>query len=287
MSSLDHSIRRDRRRNLIVLRAGDNSLHPGWIASPSRDFDLFVSYYGRKDRQHAEDAEFYEHRPGPKWSCIADLLDEHPSLLDHYESFWFPDDDLEADTETLNQMFALFQGLNLKLAQPALTRDSYYSWRQLLQDSRFVMRQVAFVEVMAPIFSRQSLRLCRESLRSSRSGWGLDWVWPILLGGSTDGRIGVLDATAVKHTRPIGGGDLYKANPELDPNMDSQRLASTHGFAIERFTAKFVVHGALGYGKLPWFERLVLAMRRLNARRLGWRRRHQDVRSTPAQQKTP
>ena len=35
------------RRNLVVVRAGDSSLHPGWLAGPGeRNFDLVVSYFG-------------------------------------------------------------------------------------------------------------------------------------------------------------------------------------------------------------------------------------------------
>lgn len=261
-----------RRKNLVILRAGEHSLHPRWLAAPSRDFDLFISYYGRTEGLHQGDAEYWEHRPGPKWACIADLLEAQPALLEGYEAFWFPDDDLDADTNTLNRMFALFHGLQLKLAQPALTRDSYFSWEHLLVQPRYLMRQVGFVEVMAPLFTQASLRTCLPSLRSSKSGWGLDWVWPKLLGGAADGRVAVLDATPVKHTRPIGGGDLYKQNPELDPRRDSRRLTDAHGLSTERFTEKFRHYQALAFVPLPWFKRLALWARGLNARRLARRR---------------
>jgi Protein of unknown function (DUF707) len=266
---------KEHRKNLVILRAGDSSLHRRWTSQTPRDFDLFISYYGQTAGLHEADAEYWEHRPGPKWSCIADLLEAHPGLLERYEAFWFPDDDLDADTGTLNRMFALFHGLQFKLAQPALTRDSYYSWELLLQQPGTIARQVAFVEVMAPLFTRDSLRSCLHSLRSSRSGWGLDWVWPKLLGGSLDGRVAVIDATPVKHTRPIGGGDLYKKNPELDPNNDSRRLAAEHDIGVERFTHKFVVHQVLRFAPQPWLQRVEYWFRRLNAQRLGNRRMSQ------------
>lgn len=266
------------RKNLVILRAGDASLHRNWLgADPlARDFDLFISYYGKSEGLHRADAEYWEHRPGPKWSCIAELLKERPELLTQYQAFWFPDDDLDADCKTLNRMFGLFHGLDLKLAQPALTRDSYFSWGQLLQRPEFVLRQVAYVEVMAPLFTRDSLQRCLTSFSSSRSGWGLDWIWPRELGGSSDGRVAVLDATPVKHTRPVGGGgDLYKNNPELDPRNDARRLTAEAGLSVERFTDKFVCHGALQLCPLPWHERLKLALQRLNARRLASRRARQ------------
>jgi hypothetical protein len=260
-----------RRKNLVVLRAGDGSLHPQWLAGPQRDFDLFVSYYGKVEGRHRDSADLWEHRPGPKWSCIADLMAAHPGLVEQYDAFWFPDDDLAADTDTLNRMFALFQGFGLKLAQPALTRDSYFSWRQLLQRDEFVLRHVAFVEVMAPLFTRSSLQLCLPSFGSSRSGWGLDWVWPKLLGGGEDGRIAILDATPVKHTRPVGG-ELYKNNPELDPRVDNERLATAHGQSELRATGKFICYGGIGQRNLSWAERFKLWLQRANGRRVARRR---------------
>jgi len=119
-------------RNLVVLRAGDDSLHQGWIADPRRDFDLFISYYGAAPQQHARDADYYEMRRGPKWPCIGALLAEHAPRIDAYDCVWFPDDDLAADTPTLNRMFAFFHAHALDLAQPALTPDSYYTWHTLL-----------------------------------------------------------------------------------------------------------------------------------------------------------
>jgi hypothetical protein len=259
------------RKNLVILRAGDGSLHKEWIAGQPRDFDLFISYYGKTPDQHRADAEHWEHRPGPKWACLADLMTARPELLAQYEHFWFPDDDLAADTLTLNRMFALFQGFGLKLAQPALTRDSYYSWPQLLQRPGCALRRVAFVEVMAPLFTRASLQVCLPSFSQSRSGWGLDWVWPLLLGGGHDGLIGVIDATAVKHTRPIGG-ELYKNNPELDPRKDAQRLTEQYGLQRQRALSKFICHGTLVERPLPWAERCLAQLKGLNALRLAKRR---------------
>lgn len=264
------------RKNLVILRAGDGSLHRNWLAGEAvfgRDFDLFISYYGKTEDRHRGDSEFWEHRPGPKWSCLAEIFAERPELVDSYQAFWLPDDDLDADTATLNRMFALFHGLQLKLAQPALTRDSFFTWPQLLQRPEYLLRQMAFVEVMAPLFTRDSLRACMSSFSDSRSGWGLDWIWPQRVGGSEDGLIAVLDATPVKHTRPIGGGgDLYKNNPDLDPNNDSRRVTAEAGLSMERFTSRFICHGALGLKFLPWTERVTLWLKRLNARRLAVRR---------------
>src|SRR5664279_707363 len=40
------------KRYLVIVRAGDRSLHPGWTQSPAtRNWDLLVSYFGADDNE--------------------------------------------------------------------------------------------------------------------------------------------------------------------------------------------------------------------------------------------
>lgn len=253
-------------RNLIILRAGDASLHPAWTQGADRDFDIFVSYYGSSAGRHLDDADYYEARPGPKWPALAALLREHDALLDAYDAFWFPDDDLAADTAVLNRMFAFFHAHQLALAQPALTRDSYFTWSTLLQAPRAQLRFTRFVEVMAPIFSRAALRLCAPTFDESRSGWGLDWIWPTLCERAGLGRIAVIDATPVRHTRPVGG-ELYRRHPEMAPRADAERVLKKYGLAEVRAVAKYSFRSQVVESALPLRQRLVFWFKRLNGRR--------------------
>ncbi len=254
------------RRNLAVLRAGDASLHPGWIAAPARDFDLFVSYYGQQPDRHADTADYHEMRPGPKWPGIARLLDEHPELLDRYDTFWFPDDDLAADAHTLDRMFAFFRAHRLALAQPALTHDSYFTWNTLLQQPRYHLRYTRFVEAMAPIFSRAALAACAPSFGESPSGWGLDWAWPVLCERAGLDRIAVIDATPVRHTRPVGG-ELYRNHPGMDPRADAAAVVRKYGLREIRAIAKYAFTGGVCDVPLPAATRLKFWLKRLNGRR--------------------
>lgn len=255
-----------RRRNLVLLRAGDASLHPGWLGGRMRDFDLFISYYGKIPGRYRDEADHYEERPGPKWPALAALLQQHPQLIEQYESFWFPDDDLAADTALIDRMFAFFCAYRLCLAQPALTRNSYHTWNTLLQDRRCHIRYTGFVEVMAPLFSRAALRLCAPTFAESRSGWGLDWVWPRLCREAGLGRMAVLDATPVHHTRPVGG-ELYRNHPGMDPRADAARLLRAHGIEDVRAVAKYSFEGQVRDVALPLRERLLFWFKRLNGRR--------------------
>ncbi len=255
-----------RSRNLIVLRAGDASLHREWIAGPQRDFDLFISYYGSNPGRWQADADFYEQRSGPKWPCLADVLSEHRQLIDRYDAIWLPDDDLSADMDGINRMFAFFCAHRLCLAQPALTRNSYHTWNTLLQDPDCHLRFTRFVEVMAPIFSRDALRVCAPTFAESRSGWGLDWVWPTLCEREGLDGIAIIDATPVRHTRPVGG-ELYKNHRDLDPQADARRVVRKYGLQEVRAVAKYSIERKVKDVPLAPIERLSYWLRRMNGRR--------------------
>lgn len=217
------------RRNLVILRAGDNSCHAGWLAGPHRSFDLFISYFGNQPDRYSGDAEWHENRKGPKWPILGELLLAHPELIERYDAFWLPDDDLATDTVVIDRMFELFHAHRLALAQPALTRDSYYTWKLVLCDPRFAIRYTRFVEVMAPIFDRQTLQICLPTFSASATGWGLDYLWPTLLDAGEHERIGIIDATPVRHTRPVGKGELYKQVAGGTNNSDIEQVFARYG----------------------------------------------------------
>lgn len=257
---------RTRPRNLVVVRAGKDSLHPGWVAAGPRDFVLFVSEFGPAPVRWREGADLHEHRLGPKWPCLAALLRERPALAEDFDAVWFPDDDLATDGATIDRMFAFFHAHRLHLAQPALTRDSFHTWSTLLQEPGCLLRLTGFVEVMAPIFSREALAVCAPTFGESPSGWGLDWVWPTLLRRASLGSIGVIDATPVRHTRPLGG-ELYRNHRELDPRADADRLLRRYGLQEVRAVAKYSIAAQVQARPLPLHRRLVFWLKRLNGRR--------------------
>lgn len=251
----------------MIVRAGDGSLHRPWVlAAARRDFDCLVSTYGADPARHADAADFHEHRPGPKWPGLAALLAEQRALIRRYDAVWFPDDDLAATAGTIDRMFAFFHAYDLGLAQPALTRDSPHTWNTLLQQPGCHLRYGGFVEAMAPIFSRAALAACEASFSESASGWGLDWVWPVLCRRAGLDRIAVIDATPVRHTRPVGG-ELYANHPELDPRGDAERVLARYGIAEVRAVAKYAFQREVRDRPLPAGTRAWYWLKRLNGRR--------------------
>ncbi|MGX7872659.1 hypothetical protein ACVDG5_007265 [Mesorhizobium sp. ORM6] len=191
-------------RNLVIVRAGDSSLHRGWEADdPGCEFDLIVSYYGSDPSAFRQPYENRVDYKGGKWDGIHALLSQQPDLLDRYQYIWLPDDDLEADRATIETMFCNMRRLDLHIAQPALTLDSYYSHLPFLRSKSFEFRLVDRIEIMAPCLRADVLAKMLPLFKDSMSGFGLDHLWTRLAAQNL-GTSAVFDALPVRHTRPVG-----------------------------------------------------------------------------------
>lgn len=224
-------------RSLIVVRAGDASLHEGWmIPAAHKSFDVAVSYYGDRPGQWVRSVDHHEVRKGPKWPCIADWLDENWAWVADYDYVAMPDDDMDASATTWVTVFATMQRLGLDLAQPAFARDSHWCHPITVQVPDSVCRMTNFIENNLAVFSARGLRWCAPVLRLGASGVATDYAWPTIIRRS-GGRVGIIDAAAVRHTRPYhgAGGSVYHSaeslasvlpHPEL---MDELLLMATFG----------------------------------------------------------
>jgi hypothetical protein len=192
------------RSNLVILRAGPESLHPAWLhACPegARNWDLCLCTYGRGTPETA--AEHQAHYPGSKFEGLSSLLAAQ-GFWRAYDYVWFPDDDLLTDWQTINRMFELCRAYGLALAQPSLAPGSCVNHPITRRaDGGAVLRFTSFVEIMAPIFSQAALRRLAGSFALNASGYGLDHLWPAIIDAPPTA-IAILDAVSVLHTRPIG-----------------------------------------------------------------------------------
>ncbi|MCW2316495.1 hypothetical protein M2322_002043 [Rhodoblastus acidophilus] len=191
------------RKNLVVVRAGKNSLHPRWLAGATpRSFDLIVSRYDAAAAfDHGPDVRVVL-RPGGKWDGLHAVLSE-PGLLDGYDYILLPDDDLDMTAADIEAIFAAMRRHDLDVAQPALSWDSYFSHFSVLACPGFGLRYVNFVEIMAPCLRRDVLEKILPEFAHTMSGFGLDYVW-CRLSEDPRRRAAILDSIPVRHTRPIG-----------------------------------------------------------------------------------
>jgi hypothetical protein len=226
----DNAARPAARRNLLVVRAGDGSLHPGWIAGAgTRDFDLLVSYFGRQPGRYRNEAEHYHEMQGPRWPAHNVICREHPGILAPYDQVCFACDDLVADLDTWNRLFATCRLYALDLAQPAI--EGHVSYEITRPVDGCVLRYTNFVEIMCPVFSSRALTVLRDTFGESVSGWGLNWVWPKLLAGDA-WRIGIVDSARVRHSRPLREGPLYPLLHNLGVNPIAELEALQARFEV-------------------------------------------------------
>ena len=191
------------RKNLVLTRVGMNSLHPEWLHGDGpRNWDLYLSPYQPIEPQSGLDCVVGDVVRGPKWSGIREVLNTWDGWRE-YDYIWFPDDDIRTTSAAVSGMFDVAESMGLELFAPALDDDSYYAHFITKQNPRFFGRWVGFVEIMVPGFSRSALEQLLPTLDLSDTGWGwgLDSVWPKLLGYEN---VGIIDGITVTHTRPVG-----------------------------------------------------------------------------------
>ena len=230
------------RRNLVVLCAGADSQHAGWehdIDEADRNWDLCLSWHGDVATFDEDpDADYHVIQSGmPKFPGLASLLYEGSPFF-NYDYVMFPDDDLAWSWRGVNTAFESMRTFDLMLGQPSLEPAGHPIHDITIKRPEWRVHYTNFVETMVPIFSRQALLVCAPSFGFSRSGFGLDHVWPCLL-GDPPGRIGIIDDTAVVHTRPqVLNEDMGEAIEE------GRRVSDAYGASWRYDILGHLVRGA-------------------------------------------
>ena len=99
---------------------------------------------------------------------------------------------------------------------------------------------------MCPVFSREALFRLQPTFQESRSGWGLDLLWPRYF---AEREMAVLDAVGVEHTGKLFRGENYQALARLgvNPGEELERIIKQHG-GFNRRLHRRLVRGRI---KLP------------------------------------
>lgn len=213
-----------KKKNIIIAPCGNKSFlfKDSWLKQPEKkEFELCLLFY----HEHIDNpslyhqADYFYHLKGFKYHMLYKLFTEiHPEWLVEYEYFYFLDDDIEIETLQINSLFSLSKAFKGQISQASLTSDSFCSWPIFKQKRNSFCRFVGQIEVMAPLFSNDALKLCLPSFIANRSSWGIDSTWSKTLNYSKD-RLIVFDMVTMKHTLPVGGGELY-TKIGVDPHKE-------------------------------------------------------------------
>ena len=201
-------------RNLVIMPFGRKSLRSDWLLDTvQRNFDVvLLCYHDMPGDPHVGHPSLTAYQLNDfKWWMIADLFERAaPELATRYEQFYFIDDDIETDKQSINYLFDCFARSPFVLAQPGLTRDSFMSWGVLRARPWSGHRFVTSVELMCPLMKRDALAALLPVFKLTKSGWGVDLLWgKQVLDQFGPDRIGVIDMVKVRHGRPVGKGELY------------------------------------------------------------------------------
>ena len=190
-------------RNLVIVRAGENSLHPHWIDQGSAcDFDLIVAAY-TKAAPTIEGPRIQNILlPGRKIQGYAELFKRQPDIFEQYDYIALVDDDIEATQGDFTRSFAIGRSESLEIWQPSLTGTSYFSHATFLQCRNLSRRYTNFIEMMCPFFSTRHLARVLPLFELGEET-GIDLVWTRLIPDPWM-KAAILDEVAVTHTRQVG-----------------------------------------------------------------------------------
>lgn len=244
------------RRFLVFVRSGPGSLHPEWLRQdPARNWDCVVSYWGAEPEPCGE--EWRDGSGWLKWDAFTDFVTKHPEFLERYEYILLADDDLRFKPGGITKLFLECEQSGLGLLQPALALGSWVNHPVTLQRPGSRVRRTTFVEMMAPVFSREVLGELLDTFLLTPSSLGVDWIWAHRLRGRD--LIGIVDAVPVVHTRctdPTKGA-LYVElrrrglNPWADLQEIRARMPVPEGARTCRHRYQSARNGGLR-GRVNW-----------------------------------
>lgn len=190
-------------RFLVISRIGQQSLHREWCGPASeRRFDVLLSAYDSAVTDPRQPGTLFEYRPGAKVAGYGEIMRDHADLIARYDYVSLFDDDLSISTHDLQRLFDIVAQHQLKIAQPALSHDSYFTFAALLKNPSFRLRYVNYIEMMCPIF-RADVLTAIQPLYALGFESGIDLIWCNLVSTSLQD-FAVIDEITVRHTRPIG-----------------------------------------------------------------------------------
>ncbi len=192
-----------KRRYLLICVVGDNSLHSNWFNNEDK-FDILTIYYGncpRKGNYFKQNSKFYHSSTGNKYNLISNVIHEQKVPLNDYEYIWCPDDDLLISSNDVFNFLEISRDKQLLLSQPSM--KGFVSHKITKPRLLHTIRFTNFVEVIAPLFRKDIFCCLLYTFNFNESGWGLDFLWPKLLGYPKD-KIAIIDSIQMVHTKCIG-----------------------------------------------------------------------------------
>jgi GT2 family glycosyltransferase len=190
---LHRSSRRSPRRRVLVL-VFDRPAHAATANAIAAELA----------RTH-HDVELVRVVPAPglgKWANVNAALERHPAA--GFDWLMLADDDVALPRHFLDDIVYLAERFAFRLAQPAHAQASHAAWEITRRRPGLVARRTNFVETGPVTLFHSEVFETLLPFPDLSMGWGLDANWSAIA-RERGWPIGVIDATPVRHLRPVAG----------------------------------------------------------------------------------
>lgn len=135
-----------------------------------------------------------------KWKYMKKYLT--PDFCNKYDYIFIWDDDIDPLRFSCQRFLDVMERNNLEIAQPALSRDSFFSHKITLQGSARVGRFTDYVENMVPVFSRKGWKKYWQIMSDDDYFWGWGYTF-VARSACKYKNMGIVDSELVRHARPV------------------------------------------------------------------------------------
>jgi hypothetical protein len=156
-------------------------------------------------RRSHHDVDIVPVVPAPgqgKWANLNAALAEHPAA--GHDWLLLLDDDVVLPRGFLDAFLFLAERFDLRLAQPAHAHASHAAWEVTRRRPGLVARRTRFVEIGPVTAVRADAFDALLPFPDLAMGWGLVAHWGAIA-AERGWPVGIVDATPVRHLRPVAG----------------------------------------------------------------------------------
>lgn len=180
---------------LVFTSAGDNTNLHLWLEG-EKNFDLWITYYGKGDDHLKGSADYYNARKGGKYPNFYYAYQNWENLLERYEAILVMDDDIVISATDISRLFEIRNKYDLWVLQPAFSPVGKWSHPITIVRPFSLLRFTDFVENGCPLFKWEKLAEFMKVYdpNAASTGYGIDWWYLHVLGTEIAGKIAIVDA---------------------------------------------------------------------------------------------
>ncbi len=220
----------------IYLAHRENSAeHISGVFSRSQRVDFLQRWMaltdGRKGRTDIPGTVAVISEPASKFMLLNRLLAD----VTAFDWAILCDDDIEVAEGFVDALITMAQRFDFAVCQPARTHDSYVDHQFVTRLSGLLARQTRFVEIGPVVcIRRDAMPLLLPFDDNCGMGWGLDFIWPVIL-ENAGLRLGIIDSVPVAHRirKPVANYVHVEAYSQMTRMLASNRhLTHQQAFQI-------------------------------------------------------